>query len=411
MTPLEHKLRTALRQTADEIPADPPPLRLGGPCVRPGRRVWITWAAPLTSAVAVVALVAASLALTGAVKHPRPSPAQAGSGGVPPYYVAIVTGSRQPDEDDPFSGPAAEVRATTTGAVLARIVAPKPYADFTGVTAAADDRTFVLSAQDPVGDTPRARFFLLHIDPASPTPGGRASLQALPAGLIPAADTLHDMALSPDGTSLAANIGGIVLSSQLFVFNLATGTERMWSFKTCSHCRLGTGDPGFLGVNADALSWTADGRQLAFIGPGSSPVGGDVRLLDVNAPGTNLLADSKPVLALPGGTSYDGPDWRGAIITPDGRTIVVTEELTATRPNSSGPIVREQLAKFSAVTGRLTAILDNPPVIGAYEQVLYTDATGNVLVVSYARTGSAGILRGGAYTPIPWTPQTSTAAW
>jgi hypothetical protein len=35
-----------------------------------------------------------------------------------------------------------------------------------------------------------------------------------------------------------------------------------------------------------------------------------------------------------------------------------------------------------------------------------------VLVVSWARPGnSAGILRDGTYTPIPWNTQTIVAAW
>lgn len=412
MTALEEKLRAALRETADEIPPQAPPLRL-----RPRRRRrWIAWAAPLASAAMVVALVAASLAIAGGLRHPPAPSSPAGLNAVPPYYVAIVTGKGQPDEDDSY-GPAAEVRATLTGAVLARIVPPKPYADFTGVTAAADDRTFVLSAQEkfkppasaqqeareyPLGYSPPARFFVLHIDPgshASPT------LQALPAPFIPAKAAVHDMALSPDGTLLAADIGGLFSDDRLFVFNLATGTERAWSFTMCSHCLPDSGGLGTGGVNADALSWTAGGR-VAFIGPGASPQGpGAVRLLDTSAPGTNLLADSKPVLNWPGGFNDSGPDWRGAIVTPDGLTAVIIEELV-----TSG--VREQLAEFSTATGRATAILNNLPVVGNYEQVLYANATGSVLVVSYARPGmSAGILRGDSYTPIPWNRQISTAAW
>ena len=435
MTPLEDKLRAALRETAGEIPADLPLPRLsprrrpgfrpGGGGGRPGRRSWITWATPLAAAALVVVVIAASLALAGGGPGHRTAPPQTGVTGVPPYYVALVVGKGQPDEDN-SGGVAAEIRATATGAVLARIVPPKPYVTFTGVGAAADDRTFVLSAQEkyqppppaqaggyPLGYTPRARFFLLHIDPASPTRSGRALLRPLPAGFIPAADAVHDMALSPDGTRLAADIGGALSSSQLVVFNLATGARRMWGFKTCSHCLPVSGGLGFGGVNVDALSWTADGRQIAFVGPGASLEGpGAVRLLDTNAPGTNLLADSKPVVGWPGGDNRVGPGWRGAIITPDGQTVVLIEELATIRPSGRGVNVREQLAKFSAATGKATAILNNLPVIGLYEQVLYTNATGNVLVVSYARPGvSAGILHGDTYTPIPWTPQTSTAAW
>jgi hypothetical protein len=36
----------------------------------------------------------------------------------------------------------------------------------------------------------------------------------------------------------------------------------------------------------------------------------------------------------------------------------------------------------------------------------------SLMVVSYARPGmSTGILRGDTYTPIPWDPDTATAAW
>ena len=70
MTRLENKLRAALRDTAGEIPDDPPPLWLPpardparrGP-VWPGRRRWIGWAAPLAAAALVLAVVAASLAV------------------------------------------------------------------------------------------------------------------------------------------------------------------------------------------------------------------------------------------------------------------------------------------------------------------------------------------------------------
>ena len=59
MTGLENRLRAALRDTAGEIPADPPPLRLTPE--RPRRR-WLLWAAPLTAAAVVVAVVFGSLA-------------------------------------------------------------------------------------------------------------------------------------------------------------------------------------------------------------------------------------------------------------------------------------------------------------------------------------------------------------
>ena len=139
----------------------------------------------------------------------------------------------------------------TKGAVLARIVAPKPYADYSGVSAAADDRTFVLVAEEksasgdgaagaaniPTAATLPGRASTSCTSTRAKTqrhPGGRASCS--PAGrLIPAGDKVHDMALSPDGHSLAADVGGVLFNTQLYVYNLATGTKRAWSYKTCSH--------------------------------------------------------------------------------------------------------------------------------------------------------------------------------
>ena len=47
------------------------------------------------------------------------------------------------------------------------------------------------------------------------------------------------------------------VGSHLIVFDLATGTERAWSFKTCASCHPSGGGLGYGGTNVDALSWTA----------------------------------------------------------------------------------------------------------------------------------------------------------
>jgi hypothetical protein len=428
MTPFEERLRAAIRETADEIPADPPPLRLnrrgrhgmppGGRAARPRRHAWRVWAAPLAAAAAVVAVIAVSLALTGgsAATGTGPAGPQTGPAGVPPYYVALVTGHGAPDAPG-TPGVAAQVRATRTGAVLATIVPPKPYLTFTDVTAAADDRTFVLAVQGADRDlndyVPPSRFYLLHIDPASSTRGGLASLQALPASFIPADTGVYDMALSPDGTRLAANIGNLQVrpGAPLYVFNLATGTRRVWSYRTCASCAPeGGGSYGL--VNIDPVSWAADSRHLAFVGPTQTvPDVGTVRLLDTNAPGGNLLADStllagRPIANVSPG---DGTSWYGALITPDEQTVVAVLEIASM---SNVPPPRQRLVTISAATGKVTATLNSPRIGNYYEQILYTNTTGHVLVVSWARPGnSAGILRDGTYTPIPWNQQTIAAAW
>ena len=367
----------------------------------------------------VLAVVAASLAVvrggSGRTTSEPPGPAA-----VPPYYVALTA----PAYPDVYDGnvTAAEVRATATGAVLAKIVPPRPYVHFAGVTAAADDRTFVLVAeeksnpparQQKPGEPPRpyyqpSRFYLMRFDPGT----GRVSLRALPAALIPANAEVQDMALSPDGTSLAAEIGLHYSGSHLVVFNLATGNERAWSFKSCARCNPSSGGLGFGGTNVDALSWTGDGKHVAFVGPNRAgwPAHGTVRLLDVTLPGSDLLADSRPVAELPPGDQLTELTWRGAIITPDGRTVVIVEELAS---NSASIKVRDRLLKVSVATGRVTVLNDLNVLAGyQYEQVMYASASGSTLVVSGARKGmTAGILRGDRYTPIPWDRHIATAIW
>jgi len=50
--------------------------------------------------------------------------------------------------------------------------------------------------------------------------------------------------------------------------------------------------------------------------------------------------------------------------------------------------------------------------LNGYEQVLYTNASGSVLVVTYLRPGlNATILHDGHATPIPWSPYIGVAAW
>jgi hypothetical protein len=130
-------------------------------------------------------------------------------------------------------------------------------------------------------------------------------------------------------------------------------------------------------------------------------------LLDTSGPGTNALAVSQPVASSGAVTNTTG-GWPGAIITPDGRTVLIVAEFA---PKDGQ--VRERLLKVSTATGKATAILSNLNI--GREQVLYTNATGSVLVVSYAGPGvsaaNARILRGDTYTPLPWTATTLTAAW
>jgi hypothetical protein len=418
MNPLQDKLRAAFRETADEIPAEAPPLHLS-PQPRAGQNGrharWRAWAAPLAAAALVIAVVVGALTPAGSLKHePATAGQSAGPYGVPAYYVALITANPRSDVENQLGSSslvdtAAELRSTQTGAVLAKVTPPKPYVSFTGVTAAADDRTFVVSAQGPVHSYgmppfPAQRFFLLRIDQASQV-GARMTLTALPAGYVPPDHGIHDMALSPDGTQLAADIGSDPpFDDKLYVFDLATGTERAWSTRTCAQCVPGSGGMVYGGVNTDALSWTADSRHVAFVW------GNTVRLLDTRAAGSDILTDSRTVATWTDGAKGLNA-WRGAIITPDGRTVLGIEELESLKRN--GPI-REQLVTWSAATGQQTAVLNNLNVRkrSEFEQILYTNADGSVLVLTYLQPGTnATIVHDGRNTSIPWSRYIADAAW
>ena len=366
------------------------------------------------AAALVLAAVGASLAVAGSLTHqPAATRPQAGPGGVPAYYAALITAKPQSDVANDLGSSAlaysaAELRSTQTGAVLAKITPPGPYVSFTGVTGAADDRTFVLSAQGPqppvVPPFPAQRFFLLRIDPAARA-GARMTLTALPAADVPAGYGIHDMALSPDGTRLAAGIGeSLGYAEELVVFDLATGTERAWSTRTCAECAPNGGGNLWMGVNTDALSWTADSQHVAFSWNNT------VRLLDTRVAGSDILTDSKTVATWTGGVTGLN-QWRGAIITPDGRTVLGIEQLGGM--NLKGPI-REHLVSWSAATGQQIAVLNNLNArkLGDYEQILYTSDDGSVLVLTYQQPGAkAAIVHDGRSTPLPWSPHIGVAAW
>jgi hypothetical protein len=411
---LEDRLRAAFLDKADEIPAVAPPLRLAarprhargaGGWLTPGRR---KLAAGLAAAAAIAGVAVATVV---ASSSPAPSPAPPAGPEVPPpsYYVAIGNAP---------SHVVAVVRATRTGAVIATVPVPHPYAAFGGVTGAADDRTFVLVAVSYAGPAVQEKFYLLRIDPRARHTADRTRLT--PLGLrLPPAVGVNGMALSPDGRSLAV-VGGAEPSARpgnrIIVYNLSTGASHSWADQGCrDHCTIAEN----LGASFETnmISWTADGRQLGFVADsGASPPRSQFRLLNVGAAGDNALTDSHPVPlraasgALQGVNPRDA-SWGIALITPDGGSII----LDATNFAHSGqPVPPQSLLRYSARTGGLQTVLGvRPNRPQAYaEQVLWTSPDGStVLVTGFRGQHSAGLLHDGRYTPIPWSARLLSAAW
>jgi hypothetical protein len=284
------------------------------------------------------------------------------------------------------------VRATATGEALATITPPRPYGTFTLVTAAANDRTFVLAAQ-PWSDYQGGyqggrptRFFLLCLNAAGqPT----ARLRALSVPPEAASVSVDRMALSPDGSRLAVAVSrpGKSVStpgnSQIVVYTLATGSASAWRLPA-------TGDVG------SSLSWTANGQTLAFQFSYRQGLFTQLRLLHAGASGSGLNTSSETVKWTANGLAQN------TIIVPDGTKIVC---VTGNPPYAV-------VTYYSVRTGKRVGFqrVENaevyaglPSPVTAVSGVGWSSTTGSTLLVS-TLTGMA-ILTAGHLTPIPFPQQ------
>jgi hypothetical protein len=412
---------------ASDIPM-PPPLKLRTRRGAVRTLASTRWVVAVAAAIAVLAIVAGALAVAGALPGRPTRPAGPIETNVPPYYVALLASQPSPQHYPvALRAAVATVRATSTGAELGNVTAPKPYS-FVSVTAAADDRTFVLLAAGPSTLEQTAegypsyaqRFFLLHINPTSPAPAARAQLTALPRAGIASELYVQAMALSPTGRSLAVIFTDPKRSiatntpGQLTVFNLTNGTRRTWIRTFCAYGRCARGPIGLGSIAQDPselqLSWTSDGRSLLFL---SGPAGSQLRLLDLDAPGRELIADSR---ALPLRTAY--PLWTDAVVTPDGKSVFIHYS------TSIGSADRSFLLRVSVTTGKtafMHQILVHPANAQLDEYLLWTNNDGSKFIVfraefpyPYEVTPSgqtAAIYSGRRFTPIPWPAGVIDAAW
>jgi hypothetical protein len=450
MNDIEDRLRAAARAAADTVPAGTaPPLRLpprpGGHFSLPGRLgplVGRMVIAPTAAAAAVAAVVTVSLVVTGGASRsgparPGPAPALSGSvtscatasaapgappgmttvsaalASVPPYYVVLT-------RLDASRRNAAVVRDTATGAVLATLTPPSPYGMFTQVTAAADDRTFVLAAAPPLnGQSGQPTgFFLLCLNAVGQPAAG---LTALPITAEQYGTDVTGLALAPDASKLAivvstgrADDPG---SSDIVIFTLATASATEWQWRTSGW--IGNWKP-----SGSPLSWTANGQTLAFQAwqehetPPARPLpprlhknvrvslSTEVRLLDAEGPGGSLTSSTLAVEWTAPGRLLLGTN---TIISPDGTKIACVIR----QPSLSGVAT-----EYSVSSGKIVAFLgvqvnahseitsnpavSTPSVVTPVQNVLWSSTTGSTLIV--ATSTGAGVLTADQFTPIPRYP-------
>jgi hypothetical protein len=340
---VEERIRTGTKARADLV-RDIRPLDL--PAAQPLRlprlwwpRGWSAWAAPVTAAAVVVALAITLVALRQARGEPSvpvtaPTTAAAAPA-VPGYYAEVAAPTSVVVGDD------------RTGRLVSAVSAPAGVT-FAGVTAGADDRTFVLDAQAVSGGT--HSWYLLRVAPGS---SRRAELSRLPIAAIPNADEIEGLALSPDASRLAV-LYQLQAHSQhpgqftLGIYSIATGQAvRTWTTPGLKTGWFETSAP-----NADNqlnLTWMADGRTLAFLFPPFTWPDYE-RRLNVNGTGADLLAGSRSILAVPG----DVHKCAGVLLAADGRTTICGTLANATHGCRQ---LEPEFDLYPAATGKLAEVL------------------------------------------------------
>ncbi len=416
MNLIEDRIRAAARAAADTVAPDSvPPLELPAPRSRRfGRRrrggrspgvTWSTWG-PRLAPLAAAAVVAAILITVVQVSPPAyqggpdtvpptraaPSTPQGyvASGQVPRFYVQVTVhgaAGKNPAE--------AVVHATATGAVLA-VVPPLAGHTVVRVTAAANDRTFVLEEEPWTAagraGTARSTLAILNLT---------ASGRVLGTGALPytaAGDaSLLALAMSADGFRLAfasqpATSRNEPTLTKVTVLKIAGGASRTWS---------ATGD--LLG----ALSWTADGKKLAFNWQSGQSV--SARLLDLTSPGGSLLGRSRVSTTL-SQEAAQGSTFvscaAGSLVTPDGTTVVCAARLTPTGSGVPHSASGSGFAEFSAASGTLIRVLGQVKAGTrgwTAMDVLWSDPSGRVLIGAVRRAGRTrvGVISGNRITLLP----------
>jgi hypothetical protein len=407
MAAIDELLRDELRRVTDAVqPGQLRPLRIPAP----GHR-WHGRLIPVTAAAAVIVAITVVALLTGVSAGQKPAATSAQVPvGVPRYYLTFtyVRSGRMPLE------PEAVVRDSATGRITgtAEVPTDDPYLT---VTAAPDDRSFIIGAYEPDPGSPATqyqeyRLFRLPI-PAGGKPGHLTELSMYPP---PRYGGATGIALSPDGNLLALSLmyGPSVTIERpvamIEVINLLTGKIRTWTAPTQGSHYYIPGPP----------SWADGDRMIAFTWQRSNnltttnTVMEGVRLLDTAAPGDNLMDSTWIVRS----KAVDGTI-QSALITPDGRDVIVATSRNIASGGNNGTAVVE-IVEVQVASGRPVRVLRTRtarydihtmyPLNGS-SAVLSLDPTGRYALVQCIQFGWMDIGLG-RFTPLP-VQAASWAAW
>jgi len=417
MNQVEERISAAVQAAAGSVrdirplvlppPADGP-RRLGSAARARRARRLRTRLTPLTAAAAVIAL-AISLVIVRDIPNghvvPPASPAPTVDG-VPPYYVTLDAHSNL------------VVGETVTRARLATVQSPAGI-PFAGVTAAADDRTFVVDtasggALDTLG--PPA-LYLLRIVPGAAHP---ARLTRLPIAM-PSGAGIAAMALSGSGRELA--IGSVGNSTkpgqtwQLRIYSVPTGKLlRTWSMR--SQSVLAPGDASSGGeLNRWELTWINGDRDIAF-DVVTRPYHWSVRVVSMTGGGSDLIADSRVLWS----SQHSAVCLHnGVLVSSDGKTLLCLDSTAAIKKIDGKYKFNFKLTvfAFSASTpksGHFLFTIASGWTHGGIVafNVLWHDASGGAVVMNwYSGSGSkpgwhTGVFSHGSFRALPTPPGVDT---
>lgn len=397
--------------------------------------------APVTALAAVGAL-AASMVVGGATPSlaapSAPASSSAISGAhtaapaVPDYYVALPGG-------DNF----ANVPGSRTAVVGDTLTGRKPLTirafgkdKFVTVSAAADDRTFVLGANpnpQPPAIPTATEWYLVHITPGAKFRATERKLRIPGPGKD---DWDAATALSPNGKDVAV-LGSYQGADSATVLMWV----RIYSAATGALLHAWSGLPNTTSGGYTTLSWTDGGRQLAIgytfpLTPAGSkrswPYLG-VRLLNVGSPGHNLTTDSRLAwskLQAASGISKPTPltcavDYQ-VTVSADGTVVCggygILRDYTPNPVAKTCPAVPDWAAvgfvAYSTATGKEVGPLYQEDTNCELSQisVLWTNTTGDT-AIGYYSLGTFfttkpvvrfGIFSHGTYTQLRLPPTTTT---
>jgi len=345
------------------------------------------------------------------------------AGSVPRYFAEI-----DPTGQWPASASGLLIADTYTGKTVAT-VAPPAGMTFQSVSAASDDRTFVLFATPYAAKWSTGQWYELRIAPGTAHP---ATLTRLPVRPLP---YVEDMAVSETGSELAVvqTAANTTESDTLSIYSLATG-QLLHSWTTRYGSRVlpyfGT-DAGGPTASWPTVTWVDGDRRIAYLGdPSPAPDGHSLtwtmRELDVTAKGSSLQTDSQVVWTEQ--TPNSARDQHGCdlenplALSPSGRSFVCA--------SGTGQANGERLMQWLLVSAQ-----DNSPARSLYRMesnmgsgssgygggsndhdlVLWTSESGSAMIVLWWRDTPYlqasdihfGVISHGRFSPLPTTLVTS----